>query len=62
MQINNKEKVNVRCTLHHWSTELTERIPHVHEFWKKPKEPIYPEFAPILAEIPSRAEQVEIEE
>ncbi|KAK4884808.1 hypothetical protein RN001_001079 [Aquatica leii] len=32
--INNCEKVNVKCKIHHWSTDISERMPHVHEFWK----------------------------
>lgn len=32
---------------------MSERIPHIHEFWKKPTESIHPEFAAVLAELPS---------
>lgn len=56
-QINNTEKVNVRCRIHHWSTEITDRLPHDHEFWKKPSECIYPEFAAVLSELPSKVEE-----
>lgn len=63
LQINKTEKVTVRCRLHHWSTDITERLPHIHDFWKLATEPIHPEFAPILATLPCRAErqQAEIE-
>ncbi|CAH1117335.1 unnamed protein product [Phaedon cochleariae] len=52
--INNKEKVDVRCRIHHWSTDISERIPHTPQFWETPSEPILPEQAPILEAIPPR--------
>jgi len=52
--INNIEKVNVRCRLHHWSTNIVDRIPHEHNFWEQSKEPIHPEFEEILNEIPKK--------
>ncbi|XP_066245761.1 large ribosomal subunit protein bL9m isoform X1 [Euwallacea similis] len=57
--INKTEKVNVRCKLHHWSTEIAERIPHIHNFWEDEVEPIYPEFADVLKELPKKARKVE---
>jgi large subunit ribosomal protein L9 len=32
--INKMEKVKVACRIHHWSTEPSERLPYVPEFWK----------------------------
>ncbi|XP_022907329.1 large ribosomal subunit protein bL9m [Onthophagus taurus] len=43
--INNQEKVDVKCRIHHWSTGIMERLPHIHDFWKVPSEPIFPEDA-----------------
>lgn len=39
--INNLEKAKVRCRLHHWSTEPSERLPYVFEHWKRPAENIF---------------------
>lgn len=39
--INNLEKANVRCRLHHWSTEPSERLPYVFEYWKRPAENVF---------------------
>ncbi|GJQ79219.1 hypothetical protein Trydic_g5464 [Trypoxylus dichotomus] len=39
--INNNEKVQVRCRIHHWSTSVIHRIPYEYEFWKKPTKPIF---------------------
>lgn len=50
-QINNTEKVNVRCRIHHWATGL-ERLPWVEYHWKKPLEPLIPEQASILEQMP----------
>ncbi|XP_066137483.1 large ribosomal subunit protein bL9m [Euwallacea fornicatus] len=57
--VNKTEKVNVRCKLHHWSTEIVERIPHIHNFWEDEAEPIYPEFADVLKELPKKAGKVQ---
>ncbi|KAL3287854.1 hypothetical protein HHI36_002312 [Cryptolaemus montrouzieri] len=38
-----KERQQVRCLIHHWSTELSDRLPYVKEFWKLPTESIYVE-------------------
>ncbi|KAG6449983.1 hypothetical protein O3G_MSEX006331 [Manduca sexta] len=45
--INKREKVNVRCRIHHWATGL-DRLPWVEEHWKKPVEPLIPEQASVL--------------
>ncbi|XP_041969091.1 39S ribosomal protein L9, mitochondrial [Aricia agestis] len=51
VKINNKEEVNVRCRIHHWATGL-ERLPHLPFHWKKTMEPLIPEQAPILENMP----------
>lgn len=38
--VNGLETANVRCRIHHWSTVTSERLPHVHEHWKEPAEPL----------------------
>ncbi|CAG9837398.1 unnamed protein product [Diabrotica balteata] len=52
--INKQEKVNVRCRLHHWSTEVASRLPYVPEFWKIPTESILPEQASLLETMPKK--------
>ncbi|GBP50558.1 39S ribosomal protein L9, mitochondrial [Eumeta japonica] len=49
--VNNKEKVNVRCRIHHWATGL-ERLPWKEFHWKLPAEPLIPEQAEVLEQIP----------
>lgn len=49
--MNNKEKVNVRCRIHHWAIGV-DRLPWVEKHWKIPLEPLFPEQAEILKEIP----------
>ncbi|XP_018785639.1 PREDICTED: 39S ribosomal protein L9, mitochondrial [Bactrocera latifrons] len=39
--INNLEKARLRCRIHHWSTDPSERLPYVQEFWKIPSEPLF---------------------
>lgn len=39
--INNLEKARVKCRIHHWSSETSERLPHVHEHWKESSEPLF---------------------
>lgn len=41
--INNLEKARVKCRIHHWSTEPSDRLPYVFEFWKLPSEPLFGE-------------------
>lgn len=48
------ETVKVRCRIHHWSTQITEKLPHVPEHYKTPKEPLFPEDAEILNSMPSK--------
>lgn len=37
--VNGLERAKVRCRIHHWSTDTSERLPHIHEHWKEPAEP-----------------------
>ncbi|XP_037950098.1 39S ribosomal protein L9, mitochondrial-like [Teleopsis dalmanni] len=39
--INNLENATVKCRIHHWSTDPSERLPYVPEFWKLPSEPLF---------------------
>ncbi|ETN60084.1 39S ribosomal protein L9, mitochondrial [Anopheles darlingi] len=39
--INNLEKARVRCRIHHWSTEPSNRLPYVFEHWKQEAEPLF---------------------
>ncbi|CAH0551540.1 unnamed protein product [Brassicogethes aeneus] len=56
VKINNKETVPVRCRIHHWSTEVKDRIPYASEFWKEKVEPIFDEHSSVLNSIPHKAE------
>ncbi|KAI8425024.1 hypothetical protein MSG28_006907 [Choristoneura fumiferana] len=49
--INKTETVNVRCRIHHWATGL-ERLPWVEHHWKKVTEPLFPEQAEVLQNLP----------
>jgi large subunit ribosomal protein L9 len=57
--INNKEKVNVRCRIHHWSTEPGERI-HSISPWFKKAEPVFAEQAVVLEKIPLPIEKPKV--
>ncbi|XP_067626333.1 large ribosomal subunit protein bL9m [Eurosta solidaginis] len=39
--INNLEKARLRCHIRHWSTDPSERLPYVAEYWKIPAEPLF---------------------
>ncbi|XP_055523897.1 39S ribosomal protein L9, mitochondrial [Wyeomyia smithii] len=39
--VNNLEKARLRCRIHHWSTEPSERLPYVAEHWLQPAEPLF---------------------
>ncbi|XP_049811268.1 39S ribosomal protein L9, mitochondrial [Schistocerca nitens] len=41
--INGREKVDVKCRIHHWSTKLSDRLPYVPEFWNLPDVPVLEE-------------------
>ncbi|XP_066994033.2 large ribosomal subunit protein bL9m [Anabrus simplex] len=40
--INNHETAKVRCRIHHWSTNLADRLPFVEDHWKIPADPLFP--------------------
>lgn len=42
-QINKTEQFKVRCRIHHWSTNIRERLPYEEGFWKVPGELLFPE-------------------
>ncbi|CAG9773923.1 unnamed protein product [Ceutorhynchus assimilis] len=52
--MNKTEKVNVRCRLHHWSTDIVERLPFAEKFWEQPSEAVCPEFEDVLVQIPKK--------
>lgn len=39
--INNMEKAKVRCRIHHWSTDPSNRLSYVVDHWKLPAEPLF---------------------
>lgn len=39
--VNNMEKATVRCRIHHWSTDPSNRLPFVYGHWKLPAEPLF---------------------
>lgn len=39
--INKTEKAKVKCRIHHWSTDPTERLPYIFEFFKLKAEPLF---------------------
>jgi large subunit ribosomal protein L9 len=39
--INNCEKARVRCRIHHWSTDPSNRVPYAFEHWLQPAEPLF---------------------
>ncbi|KAL7019786.1 hypothetical protein ACKWTF_011247 [Chironomus riparius] len=44
--INGLEKARVKCRIHHWSTDPSDRLPYVYEHWLQSAEPIIPEDTP----------------
>ncbi|XP_043273299.1 39S ribosomal protein L9, mitochondrial [Venturia canescens] len=49
--INNREKVNVRCRLHHFTTKENEKLPY-NDYWKKSEPAIFHEDQVILDSMP----------
>lgn len=41
--INKKEKVKVKCRIHHWSTVAVDRLPYVEKYWLLPQQSIFSE-------------------
>lgn len=39
--INKCEKARVRCRIHHWSTDPSNRLPYSFEHWLQPAEPLF---------------------
>lgn len=39
--VNNMEKAKVRCRIHHWSTDPSNKLPYVLDHWKLPAEPLF---------------------
>ncbi|XP_055601432.1 39S ribosomal protein L9, mitochondrial-like [Uranotaenia lowii] len=39
--VNNLEQARLRCRIHHWSTDPSERLPYVFEHWKNQAEPLF---------------------
>jgi large subunit ribosomal protein L9 len=39
--INKTEKAKVRCRIHHWSTDPSDKLPYVFEHFKHPAEPLF---------------------
>uniref|UniRef100_A0A146LK09 Large ribosomal subunit protein bL9m n=1 Tax=Lygus hesperus TaxID=30085 RepID=A0A146LK09_LYGHE len=50
--VNGREKANVRCRIHHWSTNPSNRMPYVRYPGSIKTEPIFEADAPILDNIP----------
>lgn len=42
--INNLETARVKCRIHHWSTDPSERLPYVPFHWKESSEPLIGNF------------------
>lgn len=58
--INNLEKVNVRCRIHHWSTDIKNRLEFQEKFWLTPTEPIFADQKEMLLQMPKKREKVVI--
>lgn len=39
--VNNTEKAEVRCRIHHWSTDPSNRLPYISEHWNIDAEPLF---------------------
>lgn len=35
IKVSDQEKATVKCRIHHWSTDVRERLPYVFEHWKE---------------------------
>lgn len=55
--INNCEKAKVKCKIHHWSTDIKDRLSYIPEYWKSALLPLFPE-----DESNSKAEEKKIAE
>ncbi|CAL8130634.1 unnamed protein product [Orchesella dallaii] len=50
--INGKEKQTVRCRIHHWATNLSEKLPRVRDHWKFPADTIFAEDKEVAKTLP----------
>ncbi|KAH8407914.1 hypothetical protein KR222_000797 [Zaprionus bogoriensis] len=50
--INKLEKATLKCRIHHWSTDPSDRLPYVVEHWKLPAEPLLDVSAPPVDQAP----------
>jgi len=51
--INNLETTPVRCRIHHWTTEVEDRLPlSVDQFWTLPAVPLFEEEADTISKLP----------
>jgi large subunit ribosomal protein L9 len=41
--VNNCERANLKCRIHHWSTDPSDRLPWVHRHWEQASEPLLAE-------------------
>lgn len=46
--------MHVRCTIHHWSTNVAQRLPYVEKFWENDTPAILPEQVSILETLPKK--------
>lgn len=52
VRVSEQEKAIVKCRIHHWSTDIRERLPYVFEHWKMPGESLFGESANDREEAP----------
>lgn len=38
IKVSDQESSVIKCRIHHWSTDVRERLPYVFEHWKSPAE------------------------
>lgn len=41
IKVNDQESATVRCRIHHWSTDVKQRLPYVFEHWKMAGEQLW---------------------
>lgn len=46
VQVSEQEKATVKCRIHHWSTDVRERLPYVFEHWNAETESLLANSAP----------------
>jgi len=50
--INGQEKQTVRCRIHHWATNLSDKLPRVRDHWKFPTDTIFAEDKEVAKTLP----------